>query len=226
MHAPIEMPTIEMVGHSGSSFGKHSSLVASFVLALCHGHGQRVAERELGGRRGRRREADRAGLGGRAGRKDDVGVTRQRRILVSGDRNKRSADAFDCGDQPEDLLGCARVGERQHDVLFPNAAKVTMHRLGGVQVDAGGSGGGERRADFLRDDPRFSHARRDHLAFAFKDHVDGLSEPLIQKLLEGQDRGCFQPQDLPPVVDILAHGGGNIISRAGPRPGFEGPGSR
>ncbi len=102
---------------------------------------------------------------------------------------KRIADAFECGEEAQDLLGFTGGGEREHEVAPGEHAQIAMDGFGGMEEERGRAGGGERSGDLLRDDAALAHAGDDDAASrltAAKDQLDSSGE--------GRGHGAFEPR--------------------------------
>ena len=154
-------------------------------------HGQRVAHGDL--RRGRRSgcEVQDASLLLHPHVEVHVGVLGQRRVGVSGHRNQLVAVGVDEGDDLEDFVRLARIGERDHDVLLRNHAQVAVEGFAGMEKEARGSGRSERRGDLAPHEARLAHARNDTLAAASEDHLHGRGKLVAESVFHAFERQHF-----------------------------------
>ena len=91
-------------------------------------------------RRGRARRRAGAGVSHRVqGR--EVRLATELGVALAADRDEARAHLLEEGEDADELLGAAAVGEQQHDVAGDDAAEVAVHRLGRMQVHRRRAGG-------------------------------------------------------------------------------------
>ena len=117
-----------------------------------------------------------------------IGIPGQRRLGIAGHRNEPVAVGVDEGNDFQNLVRLARIGERHHDVLLRDHAQVAVESLPGVEKEARGSGRGERRGDLAPHEARLAHARDDTLAAASENHLHGRGELVAQSLFQMFER--------------------------------------
>ena len=147
--------------------------------------GERVAERELHGRRGRRREPVRAGLLGFRDGKADVRLPAEGRGGFRGHADDRDAEALGIGDEVRELGRLAGPGQRQDGVVRVDHAEVAVARLAGVDVVGGRAGRSEGGRHLAGDVARLAHAGDDDPALRRRDELDGGDEALAEPVLDG-----------------------------------------
>src|SRR6266487_4218525 len=94
-------------------------------------------------------------------------------------------------EQAEQLVGLAAVRQRNHHIVAPNRAEVSVHRLGGMQEERRCAGAGERRGDLLADDPRLAHSGEDHTPLAVKEQLHRAVESRVESINEREDGRGF-----------------------------------
>ena len=146
--------------------------------------GQRVAHGYLGRGRGGGGQVEDAGLLLDPHVEVNVRILGQRRFGVARHRDERIAVGVDEGDNLEDFVRLARIGERQNDVLLRNHAQIAVEGLSGVEEEARRTGRGERGGDFAPHEARFAHTRHDAFAPAGENRLHGLHEAVAQRLFE------------------------------------------
>ena len=135
---------------------------------------------------------------------DDVRSLAERRVPPSRHRDERRAAALHVRDQRDDLLGLARVREREDDVAAEDHPEVAVDRLGRVQEEGGRAGRGERRGDLLADDAALADARHDDAPGGGLHGGDGAVESLVEAVRERADGLRL---DLDDAAGLLAGGG-------------------
>jgi hypothetical protein len=95
-----------------------------------------------------------------------VGGLGQRRGGVAGHRDQRNALLLDGGQQGQQLLGLAGVGQRQHHVVLGDHAQVAVGGLGGMHEEGRRAGAGERGRDLVPHVPGLAHAHDHDVALA------------------------------------------------------------
>ena len=81
---------------------------------------------------------------------------------------------FDASGKVEDFLGVPRVAQEEHDIILPDAAKVTMDGLRGVDDMGWEPQAAEGRRDLGPDESGFAHPADDNVAGAVGDQFHGL----------------------------------------------------
>ena len=144
---------------TGVEVGKIVRLEAERAADL---DGEGIAEREHGGGGGGGCQLHIAGLAGDADvERNDAGLGEGGGV-ASAEADKRDADAFEGGDELEQLVGFAGVRESEDDVAAGEDADVAVEGFGGVQKVRGGAGRDHRGGDFARDEAAFADAAEDH----------------------------------------------------------------
>ena len=146
---------------------------------------QRVAERELHGRRRRRREAVRARLLGGRQRQADVGLAAEGAVSAGGHRDQRDGVALGERDDRRELHGFARPGQGKDHVAVLHHAEVAVARFGGMDEGGRLARRGERRRDLARDVARLAHSGDDHPAARGCDRLHRPREGGAQAALSG-----------------------------------------
>ena len=159
-------------------------------------HGQRVANRQRGGRARRRREVHRTRLLGDAAVERHVGGLRQGGVLPAGNRDELRAEAANRREQLKQFVGFPAVGQRDDDVIALDDAQVAVNRFGRVQEERRRAGAAERRRDLVADDAGLAHPRHDDPAGALPEQLDGAIESLVETIDERQNRGGFRFEHL------------------------------
>jgi hypothetical protein len=169
--------------------------------------GERIAHRERCGGAGRGREVERAGLGRHAHVERDRGVARQRRGSISGQCDQRDVEALDDRQDGQQLLGLARVRDREHHVAGGDHADVAVHGLARVQEERGTPGAGERGGDLAAHVARLAHAGDHDAALAGEQQAAGLGEVLAEAVLEGRHGLGLGREHASPAGDQRVCGG-------------------
>ena len=129
---------------------------------------QRIAHRERRRRACGGGEVQRARLGGNADVQVHRGDPRECRARIAGEGDQRDAEPLDRRHDGQDLVGFARIGQRQHRILAGDHADIAVARLAGVHEERRGTGARERGGELAADMPRFAHSRDDDAAAAVK----------------------------------------------------------
>ncbi|MNT31792.1 hypothetical protein D3C72_1676420 [compost metagenome] len=110
----------------------------------------------------------------------DVGLAGQLGLRVAGDRHQAGAHAAHHGEDGQQFLARARIGDGDEHVVAGDHAQVAVDGLGGMHEEGGRAGGGQRRGDLAGDVSRFSDAAHDHAAAAGEQQVHDLGEGVVQ----------------------------------------------
>jgi hypothetical protein len=146
--------------------------------------GERVADgqRHRGGRGGD--EVERAGFAFDGGVEHDVRMLGEGGSQVPGEGDDAHAGALEDGQQVDELVRFAGIGEREDGVFGLEQAEIAVHGFGGVQDVGGRAGAGESGGDLLADVEGLADAGDDDLAAAgergperFDRGVEGAVEP-------------------------------------------------
>ena len=156
-------------------------VVARKVAHLHQGDGHRIAHGDLRRGRGRGREVQDAGLVVDRDVEVDVRVDGERGGRIARHRDQPVAVVVDEGDDFEYFVRFARVGDRQHDVLFRDHAQIAVERFARMEVEARRARRCEGGGHLAADQPRLAHAGDDEFAAALEDHLDGLDEVLVER---------------------------------------------
>ncbi len=120
---------------------------------------QRVAEGELHQRRGRRRQAVRAGLLGARQEQHDVGLAAKRAVGGGGHGDQRNAEAARMLDDGAQFGRLAGPRQRDDDVVGRDPAEVAVACLGGCDEEGRCAGRGQGRGDLAGDVARSCRRR-------------------------------------------------------------------
>ena len=135
-------------------------------------HRQRVADHELHGGRGGRREAVRACLErfgqGQAG----IGLPGERARLIAGDGDQAEAEALGVGDEVGEFRRLARPRQGDDHVVRLDHAEVAVARLAGMDVIGGRARRREGGRDLAADMAGLAHAGDDHPPLGRGEEVD------------------------------------------------------
>ena len=122
------------------------------------GHGQGVAEGDLGRGAGRGGQVQRAGLFGHKAVEHDGGMAGQAGFGPSSHGDDGDAQALEHGQHSVELVALARVGQGQHHVRGRDHAEVAMAGLGRMHEQGRCAGGGQGGGDFAADMAALAHA--------------------------------------------------------------------
>ena len=128
--------------------------------------GEGVADRQRDGGGGGGDEIERAGFTLDGSIEDDVRVLGKGGIQGAGQGDDAHAGALENGQQVDELVRFAGVGQREDGVFGLEQAEVAVHGLGGVQNVGRRAGAGEGGGDLLADVEGFADAGDDDLAAA------------------------------------------------------------
>ncbi len=135
--------------------------------------GQGVAQRQRGGRAGRRGEVERAGFFGDTSVEVGIGLTCQGRVRIAGDGDEAGPLALDERDDEEQLLRLAGIGQRQQQIVAGDHAQVAVAGLGRMHEVGRRAGARHGGGDLAGDMAGFADAADDQAAAAIKDERDG-----------------------------------------------------
>jgi hypothetical protein len=113
----------------------------------------------------------------------------------------RDAHAFDVGQQLDNFLGLAAIGNGDQHIVPPQHAKIAVNPFSRMEEKGRCPGARHRRGDLLADMPGLAHAGHDHLALAIEKQIDGLGEPLVEPVDQGIDRLGLDSQDAATFLD-------------------------
>ena len=89
---------------------------------------------------------------------------RERRLRAAGDRDHLRAAPLDEGQDAQDLVGLAGVGDGDHHVAGGDHAEVAVARFAGVHEERGRARRGQGGGDLAADVARLPHAGHDDAA--------------------------------------------------------------
>ncbi|MPM04693.1 hypothetical protein SDC9_50972 [bioreactor metagenome] len=185
MHHPADG---RQPGAQPSAGVEHPELLGTEAAPFHHGNGERVAEGERQGRRGCRRQPQRAGLlrGGKL--QPEGGGSHQRRSGFARDAHDRNLQKQTVTQQIAELGRLAGIGNGDDHVAGRHHSEVAVARLPRMKVERRRSGGGERRRDLARDMPGFPHPCHDDTADGFDEEPDDLFNVLRQPVGKVRER--------------------------------------
>jgi hypothetical protein len=157
---------------------------------------QGVAQREQQRRARGRGEPQAAGLADAAGRHDHRGRAAERAVGPGGEGHDRHQPGDHVRQEPGDLLGLARLRQREHDVVAAERAEVAVHRFGRVEEVAGRAGGGERGRDLPGHEAGLADAGHDHASGAALDESHRAAEGMVEAVRRREHGLTLGPQNL------------------------------
>ena len=181
------------VGHAQQTAADHAAgvehleLVGREAAALEQRDRERVSQRQHRRGRGGGRQAERAGLGRARQQERHIRRLGERALGARGYDDQWNRDAPRIGDEVGELIGFARVRERQHRVLARDHPEIAVARLGRMDEERRRAGGGERRRDLARDVAALAHAGDDDPAAHLLEPIDGRHEDAVERPAEGVD---------------------------------------
>ena len=161
------------------------------ITALDEGHGEGIAEDELGGGAGSGSKVVGAGLVFDGGIEYDVGLLRQKRVGVAYDGDEGIAEVFDQWDENLDFGGVATLGEADDHVAGLYHAEVAVDGVGGMHEECGGAGAVEGGDDFRGDVRALANTGNYDPSRGRKNGFDSLRKAIIDTFFEILDSFFF-----------------------------------
>ena len=129
-------------------------------------HRDGIAHRERRGRRARRRESEGTSLAFHTDVNVKIRAAPELGLPPSAHSDDARADAVNDGENIDDLIRLAAVGDGNHDVVRRHHAEIAVKRLGWVHEERGRPRARERRRDLAPHVPGFAHACHDDTRLA------------------------------------------------------------
>ncbi len=172
--SPHEVFDFQRDGTTDGACGMELGIVVELEMTeVEHRHGQRVAESCEGRRGGGWREIEGACFPRDRHGDDEIRAFAEARFRLLRDGDDIDAEAFDGGDDGEQLIRFAAVAESEQRVLRRDDAEIAVHGFDGMHEDGAGACGSERGGHFLADVAAFADAGDDEFAAA----GDGIEAP-------------------------------------------------
>ena len=158
------------------------------------GHGQRIAQGQLRGGAGGRRQVQGAGLLLDAAVQKHVGIARQRGLGIARHGDQGRPHALEHGQNGSQFSGLPAVGDGQHQIGRTDHAQVTMAGLGGVHKHGGRAGGGQGCRNLASNVATFAHAHHHHAAVDPQHHLHHAGKRTLECRFQALNGGSFNVQ--------------------------------
>ena len=162
--------------------------VAGLEVAHLHQrHGQGVAHGQRGGGAARGGQVQRTCFALYVHRDVGGGIFGQQRGGVAGHRNDGDVHVQHHGDEPEQLVGVARVAQRYHHIIWGHHAKVAVIHVEGIDEKGGGAGAGQCGGYLGAYVPALAHTCHDNLSMAVIHQLGGFVEVVVKLVYQVGD---------------------------------------
>ena len=121
-------------------------------------------------------------------------MARQAGLQATGHGNQRHAQAFDDGQDGDQLVALATVGQAQHHVARLDHAQVAMAGFAWVHEHGGCAGGGQGGGNLGAHMAAFAHACDDHTPAGAQDERSRLHKAIVEPVFHGQQGAGFNVQ--------------------------------
>ena len=189
-------------------------ILPSEPAALEQHHGERIAQGERGGRAGRGRQPQGAGLAGHAVEEAQISVLRELRVGIAGEGDDGELEALQHGQQPQHLGALAAVAEQHREIARCTQAEVAVQCLGGVEKTRSDARAVEGAGQFLRDVRRLAHTAEDEFPAGLRRGLHRLHdrhERCVERLGRGLQCLHFDPD----ALAAANQGGLGVVSHLG-----------
>ncbi|MBS1271707.1 MAG: hypothetical protein MAGBODY4_00839 [Candidatus Marinimicrobia bacterium] len=164
------------------------------------GDGECVSHGQHGGGAGRRRQSERTGLFRHAGIQHKIRSVAKRRIRIASNCNQSDTEPLKRRQQFDQFVRLAAVGERQHHIFSCDHTQIAVDAFGGVQINGRRASARQRRRQFARNHPGFTHPGDDDAVFRVEQLLHHLYKRLVQPGFELLQCLPLNPDDLLAVV--------------------------
>src|SRR5688572_24089907 len=155
-------------------------ILASKALFLEQRDREGVAQRERRGGAGGGREVMRARFLSHPRIECDIGMTSERRLRDTGQRNGANAEALEMLQECHELVRLAALREEDRNIVVADDTEIPVYAVDRVQERRGCSRRRERRRDLASDESRLADAGDDHPSCGRRDELDRPSEAFVE----------------------------------------------
>ena len=120
----------------------------------------------------------------------------ERRLRIAGHDDQLEAVMFEMGQQLENLLGLAAIGNRDNHIALHHHAEIAVHTVAGMEKKCRRAGARQGRGDLAADQTGLSRRRSRPPCPAVAQHLDRAHETFIQAVDHGQHALGLDPQHL------------------------------